>query len=62
MEIKEVILTLMTAPRNGADVDIPEGSRYIEISETLVNEIVECLKEHAHEPVIKTYSNIREIQ
>ena len=38
-----VQMVLETAIRVGADQDIPEGSRYIQISETLANQMAEVL-------------------
>jgi len=35
MDLQDVREILLTAERSGADVDEPEGSRYIQISETL---------------------------
>lgn len=38
--IKKVSNIFLTAPRLGNDKDEPEGVRYIQISETLANDIV----------------------
>jgi hypothetical protein len=38
-----VKMVLHTAVRIGADKDEPEGMRYIQLSETLVNEMIEAL-------------------
>ncbi len=47
MEIKDVIEMLETGlKRMGSDKDIPEGSRYIQISDTLVKEMVEVLEKY----------------
>lgn len=43
MDVKDVREILLTAERMGAEVDAPEGARYIQISETLVNKMVEAL-------------------
>ena len=44
--IKDVIKILKTGlKRMGSDKDIPEGSRYIQISDTLAKEICECSRE-----------------
>jgi hypothetical protein len=59
MDIKEIIVGLITADRSGTDEDIPEGSRYVQLSDTLVQEMVECLKEHVNEPVIKVYNHLQ---
>ena len=45
MDIAEIIEKLESAPRSGADVDEPEGVRYILISDTCVKEMVKCLKD-----------------
>jgi len=45
MDLKDVIDAFNQAYRMGTEKDIPEGSRYIQISETLLNEIIEALKE-----------------
>ena len=45
MGLQDVIRGLEQADRIGAERDIPEGSRYIRISETLLNEIIEALKD-----------------
>ena len=42
--IQEVVRVLEEAERLGEDVDEPEGSRYIQISETLVNEMLAVLR------------------
>lgn len=44
MNIADVIEGLEQAERMGAEEDIPEGSRYIQISETLLLQIIETLK------------------
>lgn len=41
---------LRTATRIGADKDEPEGTRYIQISETLVNQMCEALRTNEHAP------------
>jgi len=53
MDIKEVLSRLITAPKT-EDGDII-------LDEEFSSDIIECLKEHAHEPVIKTYQSIRGI-
>lgn len=40
--IKEI---LIKAPRLGSEVDKPEGTRYIQLSETLVNQILAKIEE-----------------
>lgn len=43
--ILETIITLLeTAPRLGADVDEPEGARYIQISDTLAQSMAAALR------------------
>lgn len=47
-ELKVLFVTAevhFIAPRKGSEKDIPEGSRYIQISETLVKQIVKRLDE-----------------
>ena len=44
MGITEVIDALDRAPRQGATVDDPEGARYVVISETALNKIVQELR------------------
>jgi hypothetical protein len=44
MPIREIIDGLESAPRQGAAVDDPEGSRYVAISETALNRIVRELR------------------
>lgn len=39
-ELDFVIEALKKAKRLGSDVDMPEGSRYIMLSETLVNKMI----------------------
>ena len=41
---RDVAAILSATPRQGADTDEPEGARYIQLSETLVNQMVEALK------------------
>ena len=42
--IRRAITVLRDAPRQGADRDEPEGSRYIQISDTLANELADQLR------------------
>lgn len=44
MPLEEVIDALERAPRQGAAADEPEGSRYVVISETALNRIVNELR------------------
>ena len=44
MPLEEVIDALERAPRQGAAADEPEGSRYVVISETALNKIVNELR------------------
>lgn len=44
MELRDVINALESAPRIGAEVDIPEGSRYVQITETALSLIIESVK------------------
>lgn len=44
MSIADVIDALERAPRQGADVDDPEGARYVAISETALNQIIRELR------------------
>lgn len=53
MEVKEILAKLITAPRSD------EGD--IILDKEFSSDIIECLKELAHEPVIKIHHNIREI-
>jgi len=45
--IQKIIDLLEKAPRMGTDKDEPEGTRYIQISDTLAKEIVAQLKEES---------------
>lgn len=45
-EIEEVIEVLKSAKRIGAEKDEPEGVRYIQISDTLANQLVGKLEEY----------------
>jgi hypothetical protein len=45
MRIAEVIDTLERAPRQGAVSDVPEGARYVVISETALNRIIRELRQ-----------------
>ena len=45
MTISDVIQALRTAPRFGADTDQPEGSRYIQISDTFANEMAQSIED-----------------
>ena len=38
-----VLMVLKTAVRVGAPLDVPEGARYIQISDTLAQEMIEAL-------------------
>lgn len=42
--LQKVMTILLTATRQGAAKDEPEGARYVQISETLVNRMIEHLK------------------
>jgi len=53
--IQDVIRVLEDAARLGEDVDEPEGARYIQISETLVNEMLKALREN---PRIVVHSSV----
>jgi len=46
MNIQNIIEILKQAPRIGTETDIPEGNRYVQISETLINEILLCLESY----------------
>lgn len=39
-----VIAELEKATRQGSDIDYPEGSRFVTISDTLMNEMIKNLK------------------
>ncbi len=45
IELEDWIRMLHTAKRTGADKDEPEGSRVITISDTLANNLADCLRE-----------------
>jgi hypothetical protein len=45
-EVEEVIEFLKSAKRIGAEKDEPEGARYIQISDTLANQLVEKLEKY----------------
>jgi hypothetical protein len=47
--VEEILNMLKSAPRLGAENDIPEGTRYIQISETLVNKIISDIQEYLDE-------------
>lgn len=42
---EHVIAVLETAPRHGAEVDEPEGARYVKLSETMVDRMITALIE-----------------
>ncbi len=44
MDLTEIIKTLRIADRIGAEKDVPEGTRYIQLSDTLANEIADDLE------------------
>jgi hypothetical protein len=44
MGIADVITVLESAERLGAAEDVPEGSRVIQLSETLVNQMLDALR------------------
>ena len=44
MSLVEIIDGLKLAPRIGLDKDVPEGSRYIIISDTLTQKMIESLE------------------
>jgi len=46
MELKDIIHILKAAERQGADKDDPEGARFICISETLADKMIEALEQY----------------
>lgn len=44
MTLNDVVEILKTAPRMGAEKDEPKGTRFIQLSETLVEQIVQELE------------------
>lgn len=52
-------MTLITADRCGFESEI-EDTYYIQISDVLAKDMIECLKEHVN-PRIKIYNNVRNI-
>jgi hypothetical protein len=44
--IQDIIDMLKNAERRGSDKDIPEGSRYITISDTLAKEMIKVLRRY----------------
>lgn len=44
MTLEEVIIILETAERRGAEIDRPEGTRYIQLSVTLLEQMIAALK------------------
>jgi hypothetical protein len=44
MDIDDVITILETAERQGSEADRPQGSRYIQLSETLVEQMLYALR------------------
>ncbi len=42
--LEKVLEVLENAPRRGAETDEPEGARYIQISDTLANELSASVK------------------
>ena len=44
MSIREIIDGLESAPRQGAAVDVPEGARFVVISETALNRMIRELR------------------
>jgi hypothetical protein len=44
--IREVIHILRNAPRSGQETDDPEGVRYIQLSDTLANQLADRLEAH----------------
>ena len=48
MTLEDIKHILIMADRIGSDKDIPEGTRYIQLSETLVEEMIEVLDEEIY--------------
>lgn len=46
ISLDSILLILMAAPRLGADKDTPEGVRYIQISETLTDQMIKTIEEY----------------
>jgi hypothetical protein len=42
-QLKEIAANLREAPRQGADMDVPEGSRFLIVSDTLANQLADIL-------------------
>lgn len=42
-QLKEIAANLREAPRQGADMDVPEGSRFFIVSDTLANQLSDIL-------------------
>ncbi len=51
MKVSDVRKILKNAHRQGTEEDVPEGSRYIVLSDTLVNQMAEWLT--PEEPVVQ---------
>lgn len=47
ISLEEIANVLRFAPRMGAEKDIPEGSRYIVLSDTLANRLATVIEEAA---------------
>ena len=45
MTLEEIIQGLQNADRFGEDTDEPEGARFIQLSDTLVCQMIETLKD-----------------
>jgi hypothetical protein len=43
-KLNQIAQALVEAPRQGAEADVPEGSRYVVISDTAVAEIIRELR------------------
>lgn len=56
MTLMEIVRMLREAKREGAAIDDPEGSRYVNISDTLALEMADCIESEAIEA--KEYGNL----
>ncbi len=50
LTLPDVISLFKGAKRIGAGLDVPEGSRYVQISDTLMAQIIEALERSAGQP------------
>lgn len=49
LTVAEIVKVLESAPRMGLERDLPEGNRYIQLSDTLARKIAQVLRQQIYD-------------